>query len=85
MDLSSFDLEDLILAAIKSEVESNKVYSKIAKKTKNGLLKDKMRFLAGEELKHMQFMEEFLLMIKKRSEKADAKIKGFLFCQRNYN
>jgi len=58
MDLNSFDLEDLILAAIKSEVESRNVYSKLARQTKNGLLKDKMKFLAGEELKHMQFMED---------------------------
>lgn len=58
MDLSSFDLEDLLLSAIKSEVESNKLYSKMAKKTKNGLLEDKLRFLAGEEEKHREFIEE---------------------------
>jgi rubrerythrin len=58
MDLSNFDLEDLLLAAIKSEVESNILYSKMAKKTRNGLLEDKLKFLAGEEAKHRLFIED---------------------------
>ena len=58
MDLSSFELEDLLLAAIKSEVESNKLYSKMAKKTRNGLLEDKLKFLANEEEKHRLFIED---------------------------
>ena len=45
MDLSNFDLEDLLLAAIKSEVDSNNLYTKMSKKTKNGLLQDKLLFL----------------------------------------
>ena len=58
MDLSSFSLEELLLAAIKSEMESNKLYKKMAKKTKNGLLEDKLLFLAGEEEKHRQYVED---------------------------
>ena len=58
MDLSSFDLEELLLAAIKSEVDSNKLYVKMAKKTKNGLLEDKLEFLANEEEKHRLFIED---------------------------
>lgn len=58
MDLSSFDLVDLLLAAMKSEVESNKLYTKMKKKTKNGLLQDKLEFLAQEEEKHRQFIED---------------------------
>jgi rubrerythrin len=58
MDLDSYNLEDLLLAAIKSEEESNQLYSKMAKKTKNGLLKDKLEFLANEENKHRRFIEE---------------------------
>jgi rubrerythrin len=58
MDLKKYSLEDLLLAAIKSEVESNSVYTKIAAKVKNGLLKDKLEFLAKEEEKHRQFIEE---------------------------
>ena len=58
MDLSDFDLEDLLLAAIKSEVESKELYSKMKKKTKNGLLQDKLEFLANEEEKHRLFIED---------------------------
>ena len=58
MDLNKFDLEDLLLAAMKSEVESKFLYSKMAKKTKNGLLQDKLEFLAKEEEKHRSFIED---------------------------
>ena len=58
MDLNSYDLEELLLAAIKSEEDSNKLYTKMAKKTKNGLLEDKLIFLANEENKHRRFIEE---------------------------
>jgi rubrerythrin len=58
MDLSNYELEDILLSAIKSEEDSNQLYSKMAKKTKNGLLKDKLEFLANEENKHRRFIEE---------------------------
>ena len=58
MDLNKFDLEDLLLVAMKSEVESKFLYSKMAKKTKNGLLQDKLEFLAKEEEKHRSFIED---------------------------
>ncbi|KYK33981.1 MAG: Rubrerythrin [Thermoplasmatales archaeon SG8-52-3] len=61
MDLNSFDLEELFLAAIKSEIDSNKLYIKMSKKTKNGLLKDKLKFLALEEEKHREYIEEIYL------------------------
>jgi len=61
MDLSNFDLEDLLLAAIKSEIDSGNLYSKMMKKTKNGLLEDKLRFLAAEEEKHRSFIEEIYM------------------------
>ncbi len=61
MDLNEFELEDLLLAAIKSEEESNKLYSKMIKKTKNGLLQDKLEFLAAEEQKHRKFIEEIYM------------------------
>ena len=58
MNLDSFKLDELLLTAIKSEIESNKLYRKIAKKTENGLLQDKLEFLAKEEDKHRLFVEE---------------------------
>jgi len=61
MDLNNFKLEDLLLSAIKSEQESNKLYTKMIKKTKNGLLRDKLEFLAKEEEKHREFIEELYI------------------------
>jgi rubrerythrin len=58
MDLSNFDVEDLLLAAIKSEVDSKELYLKMSKKTKNGLLQDKLKFLSKEEEKHRLFVED---------------------------
>ena len=58
MNLDSFKLDELLSTAIKSEIESNKLYKKIAKKTKNGLLQDKLEFLAKEEEKHQEFIED---------------------------
>ena len=61
MNLDNFKLEDLFLSAIKSEVDSNKVYSTLAKKIKNGLIQDKLEFLAKEEEKHKKFLEDSYL------------------------
>jgi rubrerythrin len=61
MNLGHYDLEDLLLAAIKSEQVSNKLYLKMIKKTKNGLLQDKLEFLAKEEKKHRDFIEEIYI------------------------
>ncbi|MBN2603156.1 MAG: ferritin family protein [Candidatus Thermoplasmatota archaeon] len=58
MDLHNFKLEELLLAAIKSEEESKKLYYKLTEKTGNGLLQDKLEFLAKEEDKHRKFLEE---------------------------
>jgi rubrerythrin len=57
MDLSIFDLDDLLLAAIKSEVESRTVYEKLADIVENAYLKDRLTFLAGEEKRHRLFIE----------------------------
>lgn len=57
MDLSTYSLEDLLLTAIKSELDSNTIYTKIANQVKNGLLKDKLHFLAKEEQKHKTYVE----------------------------
>ena len=59
MDLSSYTLEELLQSAIKSEIESNKVYTKLAGSVKNFVLKDRLNFLAEEELKHKKIIESF--------------------------
>ncbi len=58
MDLKDFSLEDLLLTAIKSEVEAYKIYSGLAEQVKNVTLKDHLKFLAGEEEKHRKFLED---------------------------
>ncbi len=57
MDLSKFSLEDLLLAAVKSEVESKAIYEKIARSVSNALLKERFEYLAEEEDKHRRFIE----------------------------
>jgi len=58
MDLTSYSLEDLILAAIKSEQESHDIYTRIAQSVENGLMIDKFQFLAKEEVKHKHYVEQ---------------------------
>lgn len=57
MDLSIYGLEDLLLAAMKSEIDSGSVYSKLASRVKNAFLKDRLEFLAEEEEKHKKYIE----------------------------
>jgi len=56
MDLSKYTLEDVLVSAIKSEIDSKEVYSKIGERVKNFMLKERMKFLAGEEEKHREFL-----------------------------
>jgi rubrerythrin len=57
LDLSEYKKDELFLTAIKSEKDANEVYSKLADGVKNAFLKDKLKFLADEELKHRQYLE----------------------------
>lgn len=57
MDLGIYSLSDLILAGLKSEIDSKEVYTRLGKTVKNFMLKDRFAFLAGEEEKHRQFFE----------------------------
>jgi rubrerythrin len=56
MDLSKYTLEDVVVSAIKSEIDSREVYSKIGDRVKNFMLKERMEFLAREEEKHREFL-----------------------------
>jgi len=58
MDASIYDIEDLLLSAMKAEQDSNHIYSSIADKVDNYLLKDKFNFLAGEEQRHYTYVED---------------------------
>ena len=57
MDLSKYSLEDVILTAIRGEMSSQLVYTITAGKVENAFLKDKLAFLAVEEAKHREFLE----------------------------
>ncbi len=57
MDLSKFALADLLLVAVKSEKDSQSVYSRLALRVKNAFLQERMDFLAREERKHQQALE----------------------------
>jgi len=57
MDLTKYALADLLLAAIKSEIGSQEVYSRLAVRVQNAFLQERMSFLALEEKKHQQALE----------------------------
>ncbi|MCU0798396.1 MAG: ferritin family protein [Candidatus Thermoplasmatota archaeon] len=57
MDLEHYSMKDLLLTAIKSEIESNMVYTQLSEKVANAFLKDRLLFLASEERKHKEFLE----------------------------
>jgi rubrerythrin len=58
MDLSHFSREELFLSAIKSELDSREVYSRLSESVKNAFLKGRLTFLASEEEKHKAFLED---------------------------
>jgi rubrerythrin len=57
MKLDKYQMEDLLLAALKSEMESKTTYIQLARAIKNALIKDKLLFLAQEEDKHQRYIE----------------------------
>lgn len=58
MKLKKYALADLLLTAVKSEIDSQAVYSRLAKVVKNAFLKERLEFLALEESKHQKALED---------------------------
>ena len=56
MDLEKYSKEELILSALKSEVDAKEIYLNLADQVKNYFLKDRLNFLAQEEEKHRVFL-----------------------------
>ena len=52
MDLGNYSLEEVFLAAIKAEMESKELYTKLAARVRNAFLMDRLKFLAKEEERH---------------------------------
>jgi len=59
MDLDNYGLEEIFLAAIRSELGSKIVYLKLAWRTEDNILEDRLVFLAREEDKHRRLLEDF--------------------------
>lgn len=57
MDLKQYNMEDLLLTAMKAEVDAQAVYRGLAERVQNAMLKDRLEFLAGEEEKHRGYFE----------------------------
>jgi rubrerythrin len=57
MKLKKYALADLLLAAIKSEIDSQAVYSRVALRVKNAFLRERLEFLALEESRHQKALE----------------------------
>ena len=57
MDLRGYSLRELLLGAIKSEIESREIYTKLSGVVRNAFLKNRLVFLAAEEGKHREFLE----------------------------
>lgn len=61
MDLAAFKLEDLILSALKSEIDAKLIYISIAGKLKNAITREKLKFIAEEEQRHKDFFENLFI------------------------
>lgn len=59
MDLSKYTLEEIIVSAIKTEIEARDIYAKVSEMVKNPFLKPKLKFLSEEEERHRIFFEHF--------------------------
>ncbi len=58
ININEYTMDELILTALKSEIDSQEIYNRLAEKTKNIMLKDRFEFLAGEEVKHRDYLED---------------------------
>jgi rubrerythrin len=58
MDLKQYSKKDIILSALKSEIDSEKTYLELAKRIKNIMLADRLKFLAREEKNHAVFLKD---------------------------
>ena len=57
VDIEKYELDELLLVAIKSEIDSEKAYLEVAHSVKNPFLKNRLEFLANEEKGHRAFLE----------------------------
>lgn len=58
MNLRGFDLDMLLAVAIEAEIESQRVYRHLARRSNRFMLRDRFNFLVQEEAKHETFLRE---------------------------
>lgn len=63
MKVAMLGVDKALSIAIKTEVKAEDVYQVLMKKVKNFVMKDKLRFLAGEEKKHQLILLELFQKI----------------------
>ncbi len=51
------EIEEMLEMAIRAEIDSEKIYLQVSQMAKNKLLKEKLEFLAKEESKHKELLE----------------------------
>lgn len=59
LDVTKYSKEELILMGLKNETDSERIYRELAERVKNVFLKQKLSFLADEEVKHKKYFEAF--------------------------
>lgn len=59
INVADYEKSDLILMALKSEIDSERIYRTLAQRLENAFLKMKLTFLADEEKKHKEYFETF--------------------------
>jgi len=57
MNVAKAPLKKLLGMAVRSEIDSNRIYTELAKRVKNPLLQEKFSILAFEEKKHKEVLE----------------------------
>ncbi len=62
MDVQRFDIRELLLAGLKSEIDSRDIYETLASRVKNAFLKDRLKLLAMEEEGHRTSLEAIYRM-----------------------
>jgi rubrerythrin len=61
IDISKTSVRDLLGMAVRAEIDANKIYTDLAEKVSNPLLKEKFLMLAFEENKHRESLEKLFL------------------------
>ncbi len=59
MEMENVGFDVLLGVAIKSEIESSRVYEHLSQKARNFIARDRFTFLAQEERKHEKFLRDF--------------------------